>query len=130
VGKQPFDQERQAAGLGGNAGARERRLARRVLQICVAGIVLVATSTVQAHDEATAACERGPDVAGYYCFYPYVTSYAEIDPGYAFGTDPLGGRVYRPRVEAAIDRTRRPAPALLRPRVSYADHLLGATGEL
>ena len=75
-------------------------------------------------------CDRSQQRGSYYCFYPYVTSYTEIDPGYAFGEDPVGGRVYRPRVEPGLERVRRPGPKLSSPRVSYQQHILDSAGEL
>jgi hypothetical protein len=75
-------------------------------------------------------CDRSQQREAYYCFYPYVTSYTEIDPGYAFGEDPVGGRVYRPRVEPGLERVHRPAPRLSRSRVSYEQHILDSVGDL
>ena len=106
------------------------RLGRKAAAVAVAALAILGSRSAFADVEPAAGCDPEGAVAGYYCFYPYATSYTAIDPGYAFGADPVTGLVYRPRVEAVPARVHRSAPPLMKPRVSYADALASSGDHL
>jgi hypothetical protein len=106
------------------------RLGRTAAAVAVAASAILGSRLAAADVEPAAGCNAEWTVAGYYCFYPYATSYIAIDPGYAFGADPVTGLVYRPRVEAVPERVHRAAPPLMKPRASYADALANSGDDL
>jgi hypothetical protein len=130
MGCAPVERSRSISGLS-HSWRRARRWAiRSTVWLGAGALALLCARTARADDGDAPGCNRSQQRGDYYCFYPYVTSYTEIDPGYAFGEDPVGGRIYRPRVEAGLERLHRPAPKLSRPRVSYAQHVLDSAGDL
>ena len=72
--------------------------------------------------------EGGGDELVY--FYPYPTSYREIDPGYAFDDDPLTAFVHEPYVMPITVRHTPVRRLLVQPRMSFVSEMYRSTDVL
>ena len=99
-----------------------------VAAIVVAAVLVVAPAQAKLQD--TSGCERDRQAGDYYCFYPYASTYTNVDQDYAFAADRVQGRVYEPVRLPVREPVRRVVARLMRPRASFARKLSVSADDL
>lgn len=99
----------------------------RPLLTAVAGLALLAM-TADAGASETGGTSVVDDVELTY-FYPYTTSYRQVDPGYAFSPDPLRAFVREPYALPIVVPHVEVRRSLVKPRLSFVDEV-ARTGDV